>query len=312
MFSRKPLNGYIVVDGHFKIFPVHQWINIKELNSRMQTALGYGSNEAISAFGPPYPIYLEVDAPKPDDFTWARDGVRLLDRYETIAALLIPGIELASHEPSHDRWCRFFENIDNRLHSCHGITQFGISIDGDCSFERYVSEGGGNAKPYSGTTEFYDAILIESELAFPSDLTRYLSFYKSLKRKDRDNFDRAAFLFQQGEFLQKSRFEPLVSYASAVECLLNKKSVHCEACRQPKFGIGRKFEEFMQKFASVSSSLLKQRKQMYNERSKAAHGTYVYGVDRNESQGIEDSNNMLFSWLVRKGLLNWLINGNRP
>lgn len=311
IFSNKPLNGFIRIDGHFKIYPVHQWVKPNE-SSKFHLGPFTGLSDADDDFGPPYPLYIEVDVPEADEIEWFIDGQRLLDRYEKLAFFFIQGIELASDRRNQSQWTLVYDSQPQGLIASYAITRFGFSVEGDGGFERYLNEGGRAVNPFAGAIGYYDALLTENVLEFPAELDSLLKAYASLSQQQTENFDRAVFLFQQGEYLRFSKFDASVSYSSAIECLLSREKKKCKDCGQDIFGVGRKFKEFMDEFAPVSAGLVEVRKRLYDVRSKAAHGMQVPRVDRDPGLSSFDENDIIFPWLVRKGIVNWLANTSTP
>ncbi len=312
IFSQKPLYGFIKVGGHFSIYPAHQWVNLTEVQSWPYRALERAGRKEGSNFGPPYPLFFEIDHPGSISSRWYEEAFVRLERYERLALLFIVGLESAAHQTSPDRWSAFEKMTADKLEISYGIVSFGFAVVGEASLARFIAEGGNTALPYQAEADgnYYDGLHVSDVLDYPNELEKTMDRYAALSPKAQKDFDRAAFFFHQGEFLRNGKFAPFTSYSSAIECLLDKQSEKCGSCGQEKYGIARRFTDFVERFAPISGPTRSQQKKMYQHRSKETHGVSVPHTDKEGMFKSFDANSYLFPWVVRKALVNWLIFSN--
>jgi len=75
-------------------------------------------------------------------------------------------------------------------------------------------------------------------------------------------------------------FVTLVAVVSAVEALLDKKSEACPACRQPKYGVIKKFKAFLEQHVpDVKTRFPEELDEIYKVRSALAHGAKLLSAD---------------------------------
>lgn len=126
----------------------------------------------------------------------------------------------------------------------------------------------------------------------------------SLSRK----FSRSLHWFVEGQNCDSSTMR-VVSFASAIEALLPDATQEpCWSCGQPKYGISRAFNDFVERYAKTPDSA-QFLPLVYKARSKIVHGDIVHEVDQPmfalHTTSWRDS---LVAWSVtRRGLINWLL-----
>jgi hypothetical protein len=257
-------------------------------------------------------LFIEIDHQVSIASKWYEEALLKLERYERLARLFIVGLESAAHQTSPNRWAAFEKVTADELEISYGIVSFGFAVVGEPSLARFIAEGGKAALPYQAAenVNYYDGLHVIDTLDYPNELKKTLDRYAQLPPEAQRDFDRAAFFFHQGEFLRNGNFAPLTSYSSAIECLLDEQSEKCGSCGQEKYGIGKKFRDFLAKYAPVSEKVRSLQKQMYSHRSKETHGISVNHIDKETIFKTFDQNDILFPWSVRKALVNWLLLSN--
>jgi hypothetical protein len=243
---------------------------------------------------------------------WYEEAFVRLERYERLARLFIVGLESATHQVNPDRWAAFEKATADGLEISYGIVSFGFAVVGEASLARFIAEGGNAALPYQAEVDgnYYDGLHVSDMIDYPNELEKTMDCYAALSRKAQKDFDRAAFFFHQGEFLRNGNFAPFTSYSSAIECLLDKQSEKCGTCGQEKYGISKKFRDFLAKYAPVSDKIRSLQKEMYSLRSKETHGVSISHIDKDTIFKPFDQNDILFPWSIRKALVNWLLLSN--
>jgi len=128
------------------------------------------------------------------------------------------------------------------------------------------------------TAKYYDydidSLPDDYAQAFPDSADQYLDKVFSLKPEDAKKFDIASAWFSQVNGLWPvSSSAALIAVVSAIEALLDKEYETCSECKQPKFGVGKSFKAFLQKYVpGVESNFPEEYKKLYTVRSDLAHG----------------------------------------
>jgi hypothetical protein len=79
----------------------------------------------------------------------------------------------------------------------------------------------------------------------------------------------------------ESSSSAFIAVVSGIEALIEKKSETCPECRQPKFGVTKKFEKFLKEHVpNIQENYPNELKQIYQVRSGLAHGVDLLWEDR--------------------------------
>ena len=129
------------------------------------------------------------------------------------------------------------------------------------------------------TSEYYNDTFFPGNyaLALPDSSERFLDKVSSLGVNDAKAFEVASIWFAQVKNLwPRAQSCALMALVSSIEALLDKQHETCVACGQPKYGVTKKFKEFLkQHVPDVEKRFPEEFKAMYDMRSGIAHGNYV-------------------------------------
>ena len=310
MQSDRPLNGYIEVRGHFSLFPAVGFANISDASVPPWRDSRLTRSEPDPKFGPPFPLVIQVKIPEPLEAEFGLENAhRKLEIYSHLVCLLFHGVEPFPRTKRDGTWVGEWKV--EREHVEYRIAHPGFAFDDSTYLETYVNAGGTRAPDFSGEN-YFDSIPYPKEVCVPSFLNEFFDIYKNLTESRRSDFDRASFLFWQAGRIRDFGGDPNPTFVSAVECLFEKtKAKICETCKAPKLGLGERYKSFLSSYAASSDLVMAAQKQMYGTRSKSVHGRRVSRFDY-PSFGSDEffENDLLFPWLTRKALVNWLLAQN--
>jgi len=132
--------------------------------------------------------------------------------------------------------------------------------------------------------EYYDELFFprDHSLALPDEIDRYLDKVFSLTGSDANAFEIASIWFAQvKELWPRASSSALVAVVSGIEALLEKNSEICRECGQLKFGINKKFKDFLKTYVpGVVEQFPEAFKAIYETRSQLAHGKLALMADR--------------------------------
>jgi hypothetical protein len=267
MLSERLLTGFVEVETHFRLYPIHQWMSITDSGIIPSGWIIDGHDHTKDQFGPPFPIELEifVDVPVEHPLFFKKCNSKM-DAYQYLISLCVRGVSSISFQSQDRMWSGHFD--DSKTHYAYRLANFGITTFSESSFDRYRNEGGQAAAWYEGETEYFDALFMEQQLSVPRVIQTFFTQFETLDEKRKRDYVRACFLFSQAEFLRNHKGESTVTYASSIECLFDKSTKRCEICNQEVHGLSSKFKCFMETYAPVSERVKKQREAMYNRRSR--------------------------------------------
>lgn len=310
LFSERELKGYYQFENRFRLTPCiseirvgagHDWY--AQINQRLPL------DDQRSEVGPPYPFLLEVKVPRlANQWLQYQMGLRLLDTYQFVLSTLVRCVLGPVHWPSDRQWMALRSTLDGGI-DYHLLTS-GIDTEKGGLYDEWSAPACEQVPLYTGVT-YYDTLQLyrESQLFVPSNIDERLKAYTQLPQKKKKDFTRAAYWFCLG---QQYRSEPslaVLTFATAIECLLPGLSRQpCETCGKPKGGgPTQQFKKFLAKYAPVSDSLKKYRERIYDLRSMLVHGSHASRVDLGPMSLARDKESqMLLFWLVRGALVNWL------
>jgi hypothetical protein len=106
MISDAEVQGYFKYDEKFMICPAIQDINVGsglDWNSVVQG--NYFRNRGYGAYGPPYPLLLEVKIPRRSNhhFQYVL-GLKMLDEYQNLISLLVRDLRPLCSRAMHRQW----------------------------------------------------------------------------------------------------------------------------------------------------------------------------------------------------------------
>jgi hypothetical protein len=306
IFSSRKLEGFIRAPGLFTMYPVGQWADIRSsgwARGCEGTSNGLSQNDGA---GPPFPLHIEVAVDVPSDHPL------FIERYlskirdaECLAALLIRGITPVSFLKSTRQWNTGWDAVTGEPFNY--LASNGFSTNVATSFELFVATGGSEAPTYSGEAEYTDALIFDEAQTIPPFLNSAVDKFLALNRTRKKAFLRACYLFGAAEAV-KGQVESTPLYVSAIECVLDPIVPNrCSNCGQEQHSISRRFRDFMDRYAHVSERLKNERKSMYAKRSNIVHGRFVSAVDDPSWFPSLETDEILFPWLTRKALVNWLL-----
>jgi hypothetical protein len=307
LLSRRPLNGFIEVQDHFSLFPVADFAEVSKPISTPFFDRRLTRNGPDSKFGPPFPVALQVQIPTLVDGEYDLDtSFRKLDIYSNLVCLLFHQLEPFPRTNRDGVWVREWNSDLARME--YRIAQQGFGFDEAASLANYVGAGGRRAAVFTGEN-YFDSIPYPEEVCIPDFLERFFTNYENLDATKNADFNRASFLFWQAEQIRGFGGDPNPTYVSSVECLTKKqKGETCQTCNAKTSNLNEGYKAFLSNFAASSDVVMKLQKKMYNTRSKSVHGERVFSVDDLSFDSDERfQNDILFPWLTRKGLVNWMI-----
>jgi hypothetical protein len=153
------------------------------------------------------------------------------------------------------------------------------------------------------------------ELVLPDSLGRMLDTIEALEHADRRRFMRAArWLVAARDLWDHHVSSYYISLIAAIESLSSEdKPPRCSGCGQVR-DIGRRFQEFVERYAPPTSAEVINRKRLYQLRSDLAHGKMLIDIDEAPYAIISLSPNWLeqreafdaLSSVVRRVVIGWL------
>jgi Apea-like HEPN len=305
LFAQLPLRGKFLWKNCFQIRPLK---NFDMIGKGLHFFDLHFHEFDHSHLGPPFPFVLEVAVPSSENmFLENSQGLRLLDRYECLLAVLLTQRVASARSLSQRNWTGVWSNSEMKYHILSG--GFDIGEDSRCN---EFSDGEWPDVPIHGLEVNYYNHLYgnDGEIHAPPNLGALLEAFDGLHGNTRDSFLRACHWFSLG--IENSHIPALsiLSFSTAIECLLprssNKKCTHCEKPVGP--GPTQLFKNHLEKYAPISSDLKKWREELYNIRSALIHGSRLDATDFDwlAPQRSEHDNLRLLHLVARRSLVNWL------
>ena len=195
------------------------------------------------------------------------------------------------------------------------------------AFVGFVDSAVGNPNSFASTGElpvaksatppgYYESMLVMSGegMVFPTNLQSLLYCYSILLPGEKNAYDMAISWFSDaGKIWPISSSACFNALTTAIECLLDDSVQTCDECSQPKYGISKKFNEFLIKYVPLSNGVdnAKTFKDLYSTRSALTHGSGKYSHDLfGRMDGFEASRDhaelRLMIQVVKVALINWL------
>jgi hypothetical protein len=158
-------------------------------------------------------------------------------------------------------------------------------------------------------------VALGDDMVFPSNLQSLLSTYSSLPGNEKNAYDMAISWYADARKIAPiSSSACFNTLATAIECLLDDKVETCGECSQPKYGISRKFNEFLIQYVPMKNGIdrAKTFKDLYSTRSTLVHGSGKYAHDLFGSMGGFETTRdraelRLMIQVAKVALINWLI-----
>jgi len=305
LFSSFPVNGFFKFKNEMQILPVPTDAP-KDVFLRME-----------------HPFLLEFEYVASKDH-WINSYRRnqKATRNSTVLALFLEGGIIKRESRAHGHWVLMPNAATGKQE--YKILPEGYGYDGlkvvDTSFSR--------TDEFSPLTEIPDEeyysrgrMLNTKPMEIPVSLSNLISKFWQLPIQRREQFFRAAYWYKQAHNLYlTSKSSSYLAAVMAIETLVEveKNSAKCPTCNKPEGkGPTKKFREFLEKYAPfISSSENDQqiRAQLYELRSKLAHGGQIFLEDAGSSsvtmastQATDELQKMerIFRF-TRIALVNWL------
>jgi Apea-like HEPN len=302
--------GQFFYQDKFRIRPALQDINVssgldwfENTQGNMFDHIGY------KAYGPPYPLLLEVKVPNHSVHRLHRVlGLKALDEYQNLVSLLVRGVRPLKANAMQRQWVaiRPQSSTQNEYH----LVSPSIFIRSDAVSVPWLDVGE-SRMPEIPDAEYHDRLpsSLPSEVSLSCKTRERVDRYEKLVGLNKKSLNRSAYWFATGLGQVGDVSASLVSYATAIECLLSEPVGHpCDKCGKPTGeGPTQKFKKFLEKYAPVSNGLKSHRKKIYDVRSLLVHGRFASEVDvLGQSLMRDETSPVLVPWLVRKALCNWL------
>lgn len=310
ILSHRPLNGFIEVQDHFSLFPAADFAEIANMVSSPLLDRRLERNGPNAKFGPPFPILMQVKIPKYLNMEWELDNPnRHVEIYCNLVCLLFHQLEPFLRQNSDGVW--ICESGDDLARVHYRIAQQAFGFSETASLENYINAGGKRAPVFAGES-YLDSVPYPKEVCSPDFLQQFFTNYEHLNERKKADFHRASFLFWQAKQIRGFGGDPNPTYVSAVECLMEEQNKEkCLTCGIKNRGLTQSYKDFLSTFASSSEEVLREQARMYDTRSKSVHGKHILSVDdhsfSSDQQAIDA---VLFPWLTRKALINWLLAQN--
>jgi len=166
-----------------------------------------------------------------------------------------------------------------------------------------------------------------SALKLPSNLEATLDKALSLEGKEWDKFFMSCSWYSVSDrVVEQSSSSGFVALISAIEALIEKpercsacgqaiveRSELCSSCEQTKFGLTKKFREFLNQNVPFLDQYPEDTKQFYKMRSSLVHGFYLLKHDLDPWEFLSDKKNEEFEryrnlhLITGVAIYNWLI-----
>lgn len=310
LFSERRLTGTFSWSDSIRLSPCTNIANIgRGLNWFDIEIPGLKTNGHL---GPPFPMLLEVRIPRsPNLFLQSNRMLRSLDRYQFLLTLLLNGNLGMVHWPNNPIWATLKQNdaIENHL------VQPSFSTSESGQQDDFLTTEYPAAPIYTGD-DYYERLWPrDTELHIPSTLSSHLETFQALNKHSADAFLRACYWYAVGVQFRMETSLAIVSFSTAIECLLPRLSTKsCLSCGKPTgAGPTQLFKQHIKRYGKVTAALESQRDSLYAVRSALVHGTHASQVDIDffSGQGKDRDHSLLLSIVAQRSLINWLVDPER-
>jgi hypothetical protein len=224
---------------------------------------------------------------------WLRDSIKLGPRY------------------MQQEW---FFDTQTQKNSIASVGFFDITKPG--LIETFSNPQPENVIPLFVSPDYYKDMLLMTfnELQVPAHLPSFVLAFNKLGVVEKEAYLLSASWFADAQrIFSISSSACLNSLVTAIECMLPKDSEICSSCNQDKFGVGRKFNEFLDCYAPMEKGIdsTKRFREVYATRSKLAHGAHKYIHDLISGEfgyetSREDHELRTMIQVVKTALINWI------
>lgn len=309
LFSERPLKGSFKWNDSVRISPCPRGARIgRKLD---WSASAYSWEDHDRHLGPPYPFVLEVKSFKsPNPFLESNRALRDLDKFQYALTLLLHGRIRYAHFPSDRQWVSVRRNGRIEYHLLHQGFDTGLSGRMDHFARRRM-----RSAPAHSTTDYYNHLWAQDkELFIPSSLATDLSTLDALPVDAARRFKRACYWFALGVQMASEPSLSTVAFATAVECLLPRPSLHsCPTCHKPSGpGPTKLFNAHLARYGTVPAELETRRASIYAARSALVHGSHAHRADEDFFSPLQSSSDSLLVEIVaQRSLIGWLRDAQR-
>ncbi len=304
-----PLEGYVQAAQEIRLGPCPESAPIGRGLDAFEQRWPWRATEPH--LGPPYPLLLEVKVPRsPNGILETNWGMRKLDEAQNLLGLLLMGHPRPMVSGATKVWVYVNRDgaTENHLLS-PGFTTGAAGRQDD------FLQSGAAAVPYTGVDYYLRLWPAGHSLVAPGSLQADIKKYYLLGDKERIDFLRAAYWYNEATELRQRRPAAMIALATAIECLLQAPSgPACSECQKPTGpGPTRQFRDFLDHYTSLPPALEKRRRDLYSIRSNMVHGGHGVPSDLDFFSGSKhgDDDLMLMDLAVQTALIAWLRDDGR-
>jgi hypothetical protein len=152
-----------------------------------------------------------------------------------------------------------------------------------------------------------------SSLLLPDSMSTMLDKREILSLEDRTKFDRAcSWYYQSHQIWLQSHSASFIAAVTALESLFDQSASRCRECGQPIYKISKTLGDFLDKYVPFISQFKRERKLLYETRSKLSHGLSMLSRDIEPGlflkpiQQDEDTLQRNINHIVFVAIYNWL------
>lgn len=139
--------------------------------------------------------------------------------------------------------------------------------------------------PRTDFNEYYnnDAISVGDSLLLPSSIETSLEKLEKISKDQFSQFIRAVYWLDYAMKVHSlSSSGAFIGYANAIETLLPTTPIdRCLLCNTPRDSITSKFRDFMNDYVPTTPEIIEANRDLYNVRSRLAHGDMLLNADTN-------------------------------
>jgi hypothetical protein len=305
LFSWFPVNGFFKFKDELQILPVP---------SSAPQSVGWGGG---------HPFVLEFRfVTSPNFFISSFRRSQIATRNSTILTLFLEGGITQRQSKARGHWV-FVPNATSGKPECKYLSE-GYHYDGFKIGDDSFSNTDGFSPIVSVPENEYFTrwgLLAGKPMEIPDSLSDLISKFWHLPLLKREQFYRAAYWFKQAQnsYFESKSFSYLAA-VMAIETLVEdeKDATKCPTCSKTQGkGPTKKFREFLDKFALFTSDSNEEQRvktELYEMRSKLAHGGKIFiedidshSVTMTSTQSAEEQNKTeLIFRVTRIALINWL------
>lgn len=309
LYSGLPLKGAFKWNDRVRISPCPRSARVgKNLDWMPKPQMSGGAEAHL---GPPYPFVLEVKSFRSPNLMLANDrALRDLDTFQYVLTLLLHGRIRYAHHQADREWVGVRRRGKIEYHLLHSMFNTGLNGGTDDFARRRMK-----ASPVHTSADYYNHLWgHDEELCVPDSLQSDLANFETLAFEAARCFKRACYWYALGVQMAAEPSLSTVAFATAVECILPRRSgTPCATCNRPTgSGPTKLFNEHVTRYGIVPASLERYRNAIYAARSALVHGAHAHRADQDFFSPFKRPlDGLLVEIVAQRSLIGWLRDSQR-